>query len=111
MSQIRSVEKQNEMAINVVGYENKAIVAYQLTNEEPKSHYVWIKDLNRLLYDQTKHKERKHFCKKCLHGYSREDLLQRHRPESMGMGDRAVRIEIPIRGRNNTLKFTLTLKR
>ena len=80
------------MAINVFGYENKAIIVYQLSEqpasmarinllliyEEHKSHYVWINDLNRLLYDQIKYKRRKHFCERCLHGYSREDLLQRH---------------------------------
>ena len=67
MNQINKVEKANEMAINVYGYENKAIVVYQVSNQPAsmkqinvllihkgtKSHYVWIKDLNRLLYDQT----------------------------------------------------------
>ena len=65
INQIKKLEKQNEMAINVFDYENKAIIVYQLSEqpasiarinllliyEEPKSHYVWIKDLNRLLYD------------------------------------------------------------
>ena len=69
INQIKKVEKQNKMAINVFGYENKAIVSYQLSDqpasiarinllliyEESKSHYVWIKDLNKLLSDQTKH--------------------------------------------------------
>ena len=64
-----------------------------------------MKDLNRLLYDQTKHNEHKHFCERCLHGYSQEDLLQRHIPECKGIGDRAVRIEMPIRGKNDILKF------
>ena len=43
-----------------------------------KSHYVWIKSLSRLLNDQTKHKEKKFFCERCFHGFSREDLLQKH---------------------------------
>ena len=58
-----------------------------LINEGIKSHSVWIKDLNRLLYDQTKHKEHKHFCERCLRGYTTEDLLQRHIPECNGIGD------------------------
>ena len=37
-----------------------------LNYEETKSHYDFIKNLDRLLYDQTKHRERKHFCEKCL---------------------------------------------
>ena len=127
INQIERIEKQNEMAINVFGYENEAIVPYRLSEqpatcsmarinllliyEEPKSHYVWIKDLNRLLSDQTKYDHRKHFCERCLHGYSREDLLQRHIPECKGIGDRAVRIEMPIPERNDILKFNNLYKR
>ena len=67
INQIERVETQNEMAINVFGSEHKVMVPYRLSEqpasiariillliyEEPKSHYVWIKDLNRFLYDQT----------------------------------------------------------
>ena len=108
---------QNEMAINVFGYENKAIIVYQLSEqpasmarinillfyEGEKSHYVWIKDLNKLLFDQTKCQHRQHFCERCLHGYSREDLLQRYIPECNRICDRAVRIEMPKKGKNDTL--------
>ena len=73
-------------------------------DEGPKSHYVWIKNLNRLLYDQTKYHGRKYFCERCLHGYTTEDLLQRHIPECNGIGDRAIRIEMPIKGKNDTVK-------
>ena len=55
MSQIKRVEKENEMAINVFGYENKAIVPYK--------------------------------------------------------NDRAIRIEMPIEGRNDILKFTNLYKK
>ena len=65
-----------------------------------KFHYTWIKDLNRLLYDQSKHRERKHFCVRCLHGYTREDLLEAHRPECKGIGQTAVRVEMPEGGKN-----------
>lgn len=30
--------------------------------EEDKSHYANIKTFNRFMYNQTKHKEKKHFC-------------------------------------------------
>ena len=120
VNQIKRVEKQNEIAINVFGYENKAIVSYKLSErpasiaqinllliyEGPKSHYVWIKNLNRLLlYGQTKYHGRKHFCERCLHGYTAEDLLQRHIPECKGIGDRAIRIKMPIKGKNDTVTF------
>ena len=47
--------------------------------------YTWVKNLNRLLYDQSKHREKKHFCERCLHGYSREDLLEAHKPDCQGI--------------------------
>ena len=71
-----------------------------LIGQAGKLHYTWIKNLNRLLYDQSKHKERKHFCERCLHGYSREDLLEAHRPECKGIGQTAVRVEMPEEGKN-----------
>ena len=63
-----------------------------------KSHYTWIKNINRLLYDQSKHKDRKYFCERCLHCYSREDLLVAHKPECRGIGKRAISIEMPTKG-------------
>ena len=63
-------------------------------------HYTWIKDLNRLLYDQSKHRERKHFCERCLHGYSREDLLESHRSACRGISQTAVKFEMPEENEN-----------
>ncbi|KAK3753831.1 hypothetical protein RRG08_006222 [Elysia crispata] len=70
-----------------------------LIEKAGKFHYTWIKNLNRLLYDQNKHREQKHFCERCLHGYSREDLLEAHRPECKGIGQTAVRVEMPQEGK------------
>ena len=70
------------------------------TENAGKFHYTWIKGLNRLLYDQSKHRERKHFCERCLHGYSREDLLGSHRPECLGIRQTAVRVDMPEEGKN-----------
>ncbi len=95
ISQLHKVEKQNSIAINVYGYE-KSIVPYYIS-EQPKEinrinllllhdkdtnnyHYCWIKNLNRLLADQTTHRG-KHFCDRCLYGFSREDLLIKHKED------------------------------
>ena len=66
-----------------------------LIEKAGKAQYTWIKDLNRLLYDSSKHKERKHFCERCLHGYTREDLLEAHKQECRGIGQTAVRVDMP----------------
>ena len=85
LDQVKRVEKHNNLAINVFGYENNSIVYYRMSKQPGdisrknillilkedtsaegdvgiKTHYVWIKDFNRLLFDQTKNEHRKHFC-------------------------------------------------
>ena len=103
ISQIPKAEKLNNLAINVFGWD-KGVTVYRLSTQPDgmplinlllidkagEFHYTWIKDLNRLLRDQSKHKERKHFCERCLHGYTREDLLEAHRPDCRGIGQTAV---------------------
>ena len=112
ISQIGKVERQNDLAINVFGWDKGVIVHHiskqpediprinlLLIEKAGKFHYTWVKNLNRLLYDQNKHREQKHFCERCLHGYKREDLLEAHRPECKGIGHTAVRVEMPQEGK------------
>ena len=49
-----------------------------LITEGEKKHYVLIKDFNRLMYHQTKHNGRKHFCMHCLQCFSSERVLSEH---------------------------------
>ena len=79
-----------------------------LIEKAGKFHYTWIKDLNRLLHDQSKHKECKHFCECCLHGYTRKDLLEAHRPDCRGIGQAAVRVEMPEKGKTKSSFKTTT---
>ena len=69
-----------------------------LATEGEKYHYTWIKNLNRLLYDQTKHEHRKYFCERSLHGFKREDLLEKHTPDCRGINQASVAIEMPEPG-------------
>ena len=75
----QKIEKQNSIKINVFGYEEKqpypihiSKEAFEdqmnllLITEDEKKHYVLIKDFNKFMYSQSKHKERKHFCMYCL---------------------------------------------
>ena len=114
ISQIPRAERQNDLAINVFGWDKWAVVVHHISKQPEdmprrnmlliekagKTHYTRIKDLNRLLYDRSKHKERKHFCERCLHGYTREVLLEAHKPECRGIGQTAVRVEMPEEGKN-----------
>ena len=72
------VEERFNINVNVFGYENKVFPLYVskksneqvlnvlLISNEEKSHYVFIKDFNRLMYSKTKYQHKKHFCMSCL---------------------------------------------
>ena len=49
-----------------------------LITKDEKKHYVLIKDFNTFMYNQSKHKERKHFCMYCLQCFSSERILANH---------------------------------
>ena len=44
-----------------------------------EQHYVLIKDFSKFMYNQTKHKERKHFCMYCLQRFKSEIVLINHK--------------------------------
>ena len=88
------VERQNEIRVNVFGYESKQPFPIYLSKEsyekvmnlllitkDDKRHYVLIKDFNKFMYNQTKHKCRMHFCMHCLQCFSTEEVLRKHTSE------------------------------
>ena len=114
--QYNKIEKQNEININVFGYENKQPypiyvskekyddhMELLLITENENKHYVLIKDFNRFMYNKTKHKESKHFCMFCLQCFSSEKVLNNHKDNCIALnGTQAVKM--PEKG-NNTLKY------
>ena len=110
------IEKQNEININVFGYENKqpypiyiSKEKYEkhmellLITEDENKHYVLIKDFNRFMYNQTKHEHKKHFCMHCLQCFSSEEVLNNHKNNCIQVnGEQA--IKMPDKN-NNILKF------
>ena len=110
------VEKQNNIRINVFGYEkgqpfpihiSKETFEDQmnilLITEDEKKHYVLIKDFNAFMYNQSKHKERKHFCMYCLQCFSPERILANHANNCLTING-AQAINMPKQG-ENILKF------
>ena len=43
--------------------------------DNDKSRYVYIKDFNRFMFNKTKNKNKKWFCKSCLQCFSSESVL------------------------------------
>ena len=85
---ITKSKKRNSIRINVFGYEDGQPFPIHISKEtfedqmnllpitkDGKKHYVLIKDFNAFMYNQSKHKERKHFCMYCLQCFSSERVL------------------------------------
>ena len=114
--QYNKIENQNEININVFGYENKQPypihvskekyenhIELLLITEDKNKHYVLIEDFNRFMYNQTKHKESKHFCMHCLQCFSSEEILMNHKDNCITVnGTQAVKM--PDKD-NNILKY------
>ena len=93
------VEERFNINVNVFGYGNKIHPLYVwkksndqelnllLISNEEKSHYVFIKDFNRLIYSKTKHKDRKHFCMACLENFTTKEILNNHRERCLSIND------------------------
>ena len=116
IKQYNKIEKQNEININVFSYENKQpypiYVSKEkydnhmnllLITEDKNTHYVLIKDFNRFMYNQTNHKERKHFCMYCLQCFSSERVLNDHKDICLEInGTQAIKMPNKY---NDILKF------
>ena len=74
-----------------------------LITKDEKKYYVLIKDFNSFMYNQTKHKERKHFCMYCLQCFSSETILSNHIKNCLTINGKQA-IDMPKKG-ENTLKF------
>ena len=64
-----------------------------LITEDENKHYVLIKDFNRMMYNKTKHREKKHFCMYCLQNFTTEQILLKHKDNYMVVnGKQAIRM-------------------
>ena len=120
VSQIDKLERQNpNLAINMFGWEKEQVIVHRIsekggntprinlmiTKKGDNTHCSYVKRLTALLYDQSKNSNSKHFCECCLHGYSRKDLLERHKPECKGLLKSPTRTEMLKEGENK-MSFT-----
>ena len=90
VSPIRNSKTEYQDTLNVLLIERE-------TEKEYKQHYVYIKDFNRLNYNVNKHKNKKHFCLRCLQPFSSEDHLEAHKGDCLIING-TQRIEMPQPG-------------
>ena len=97
----------NKISLNVFCYENKVVYPVYLSNQKFDncfdlllisigftSHCVYIRDFNRLMFNKTKYKGRRYFCKSCLQCFSNEKVLVEHKEDCLMInGKQNVKLE------------------
>ena len=91
VKQYKKNREAETIRIKVFGYEEGQPFPIHISNERfedqmnlplitkcKKRQYVLIKDFNKFMYNQSKHKERKHFCMCCLQCFKSESILTKH---------------------------------
>uniref|UniRef100_T1IJJ0 C2H2-type domain-containing protein n=1 Tax=Strigamia maritima TaxID=126957 RepID=T1IJJ0_STRMM len=91
LNKIPKIEKLNDFSINVFSFEDNEYfplyvsdkvgahhVNLMLLEKKGKNHYVYIKNLNRMLNALTKHNGKCFYCPRCLHRFSNKRLLKNH---------------------------------
>ena len=101
------IEVLNGINVNVFCYENKLVYHVYLSNQsfngcmdlllvssDFTSHYVYIKDFNRLMFKNARYKGKKYFCKSCLQCFSSEKVLKEHKEDCLMIhGKQNVKLE------------------
>ena len=59
-----------------------------MTTCEDSWHFSLVKSISALLYDQTRHGGRKHFCHRCLSSITTKGILQKHEEACKGINRR-----------------------
>ena len=73
--------------------------------DENKSHYVYIKDFDRFMFNKTKNKNKKYFCKSCLECFSSKKVLSNHKEVCLSINVvQSVRLEKVIIEFKNAFK-------
>ena len=50
-----------------------------IISDKIKSHYVYIKDFNKFMFNKTKDQHKNYFCKYCLQCFSSERIQVEHK--------------------------------
>jgi hypothetical protein len=76
-----------------------------LIEEEGRRHYVWIKNFSRFCASSTAHIT-KHYCHHCLHGFYKDETLEKHIKDGCALLNDEARPILPKNdGIENIIKF------
>ena len=71
-----------------------------MINYKNNSHYVYIKDFNKFIFNKTKRKNKKRFCRYCLQCFSSERDLVEHEEICLEINGKQV-----IKSKGGKIKF------
>ena len=103
----KKIEGQNNICVNVFGYDNKLVFPIYISDQtfkntiyllllinDDQSHYVYIKDFNTFMFHKTKNKNKKWFCKSCLQCFGNEKVLINHKEDCLSInGQQSINLE------------------
>ena len=97
ISQVKIFERKNKLSINVFGLDKdykivpvtlsktdyEAKINLMMISKEENNHYCLITNFSGLMRGRTKCTMTMYYCFNCLHGFSRQDLLDKHKQDCM----------------------------
>ena len=101
------IEVQNNICVNVFGYENKLVVPVYISDQtfsissidllllinDDQSHYVYMKDFNIFMFHK-RNKNKKSFCKSYLQCFGSENVLIKHKEDCLSInGQQSINLE------------------
>ena len=92
------------LRVSKYAYTREVNILLMLIEKDGVKHYTWVKNISRLLSSQvSNHKEKHHFCLRCLDPFWSHKSLEKHLEYCRN--HEAVKIEMPEKGKNDILKF------
>ena len=114
----KKIEVQNNIRINVFGYQNQLVFPIYVSDQtfkssidllllidDDKANYVYINDFNTFMFHKTKNENKKWFFKSCLQCFSSENALTKHKENCLSInGQQSVNLEKRINEFKNYFK-------
>ena len=99
----KKIEQNTNISINVFYHENNLVHPAHITklmDNENKAYWICIKNFNRFVFNKTKHKAKKHFCRYCFQYFSSDRFLNKHKEICLKInGKQSAKLE------SGTIKF------
>ena len=110
---IPKIENMNDIRFNVFDVDDKQSIYILsismkicdrtcnllLIENDNKNHYVWIKDFNKLMNTQSKHKHKLFFCYYCLQHFTSENTLKNHSEVCLKING-TQKVKMPCKNKN-----------